>query len=206
MESTNHSKKNKKSSIRAKKIAEDGVEAGMEGIQEGVEVAGKGAEVLGKSVEMAGKGVQMAGKGVEFAGKGVEVTGQIIEKKTQEGVKIVVRFVKKRRNIKDYFSFSRSGTITGAADNDPAGIITYTQVGALTGTTLLWLPIITYPMLVVTEEMSARIGVVAKKGLNKVIAENFGQKIALLMALILILANTLTIGADIAGMGQLLGI
>ncbi|GAH07806.1 unnamed protein product, partial [marine sediment metagenome] len=110
----------------------------------------------------------------------------MVKETVKDEVKVMVRFVKKRRSIKDYFSFSKSGIITGAADNDPAGIITYTQVGAFAGTSLLWLPIVTFPMLAVLEEISARIGVVTKKGLNRVIAENFGQKIAIAVALILI--------------------
>ena len=192
-----------------KKGVKLGEKAGIRGVElagKGVEIAGQGVEIAGKSVKLVGKGVQAAGRGVELAGQGVETIGQMAEKTGKEGVGVAVKFVKKRRNIRDYFWISKSGTITGAADNDPAGIVTYTQVGALSGISLLWLPLITLPMLVVAEEISARIGVVTKKGLNRVIADNFGAKIAFLIAIVLIVCNVATIGADIAGMGQIAGV
>lgn len=111
---------------------------------------------------------------------------------------------KKRRSILDFFTYSKRGIITGAADNDPSGIVTYTQVGAQTGLSLLWLLVLSTPMLVAVEEMSARIGVVTKKGLNRVIADNFGLPSASLTAFTIILCNTLTIGANLAGMAAVL--
>ncbi|NIM47617.1 MAG: divalent metal cation transporter [Candidatus Aenigmarchaeota archaeon] len=113
---------------------------------------------------------------------------------------------KKRRGIKDFFKVLGPGVITGAADNDPSGIVTYTHAGATTGFKALWLILITAPMLVVVEEMSARVGIVTKKGLSILIKENFGTKITVLSALILIICNVVTIGADIAGMAAILEI
>ena len=112
---------------------------------------------------------------------------------------------KRRRNIWNYFIPKKAGIITGAADNDPSGIVTYTQAGAASGFSLLWLMIISLPMLISVEEMSARVGVVAKKGLNKLIAEKFGIRWASFAALIVLICNVLTIAADIAGMGEVAG-
>lgn len=111
---------------------------------------------------------------------------------------------KRRRHIKDYFALAKDGVITGAADNDPSGIVTYTQVGALTGLTQLWLLFMTVPMLIVVEEMSARVGVVTKKGLNRVIEDSYGRSIAWLAMFLVIICNTATLGADMAGVAAVL--
>lgn len=107
---------------------------------------------------------------------------------------------KRRRHIKDYFSLAKNGVITGAADNDPSGIVTYTQVGALTRFSQLWLMFLTLPMLIVVEDMSARVGVVAKKGLNRVIEDHYGRLIAGFTVALVVICNTATLGADMAGM------
>lgn len=111
---------------------------------------------------------------------------------------------KKRRHIRDYFRITQAGTITGAADNDPSGIATYTQIGALTRFSQLWLMIFTIPMLIEVEEMSARVGVVVKKGLAQVIKEHYGVVLALFASTILLICNVATIGADLAGMAAAL--
>jgi Mn2+/Fe2+ NRAMP family transporter len=113
---------------------------------------------------------------------------------------------KKRRGIGDFFRLAKSGTITGAADNDPAGIVTYTQVGASTGFSQLWLMLLSLPMLGVIEEMSARVGVVTKKGLGRIIQQNYGIKVALVVAGLVAIANILTIGADLAAVAEVFGI
>lgn len=114
------------------------------------------------------------------------------------------RPVKKRRNLSDYFRYAKDGTITGAADNDPSGIVTYTQAGAATGFALLWLMALLVPMLYAVEEMSTRVSVVTKRGLNGMIARAIGLRAALLVAIIVAVANVATIGADLAGVGEVL--
>ena len=96
--------------------------------------------------------------------------------------------------------------ITGAADNDPAGIVTYTQVGAATRYSLIWLALLCVPMLYAVEEMSSRIAVVTKHGLNAAIARRYGLRLALLVALIVAFANVATISADIGGMASVMGL
>jgi Mn2+/Fe2+ NRAMP family transporter len=113
---------------------------------------------------------------------------------------------KKRRHIRDYFRLAKNGTITGAADNDPAGIVTYSQVGATTGFSLLWLMVLATPLLAAIEDMSARVGVVTKKSLIRLIDEKFGRKLVIFIAFIVAVCNIATIGADIAGMSEVLGI
>ncbi len=70
------------------------------------------------------------------------------------------------------------GVVSGAADNDPAGIVTYIQVGATTGVGLLWLLLVSTPMLYYLEEMSTRIGVVTKRGIGRVLRDRYGRGVA----------------------------
>lgn len=113
---------------------------------------------------------------------------------------------KRRRHIRNHFIIAQDGVITGAADNDPAGIATYLQVGAATGFSLLWLvPIIT-PLVAAVEEMSARIGVVTKKGLTHVIRERYGSTSAYLAAIVVLICNVATIAANIGAMAEILSI
>ncbi len=113
---------------------------------------------------------------------------------------------KKRRHLKNHFAISQDGVITGAADNDPAGIGTYLQVGATTGLSLVWLVPLIIPLVVAVEEMSARIGVVTKKGLNSIIRNRYGVGVAYLAAAIVIICNIVTIAADIGAMSEILSV
>ncbi len=97
-----------------------------------------------------------------------------------------------------------SGIITGGADNDPSGITTYSIVGATTGFSLAWLLILSTPLLIVVQGMSAKIGDVKKKGLATIIEEHFGKRIAVVAMVSLLIVNTLTIGADLSIMGSVL--
>jgi NRAMP (natural resistance-associated macrophage protein)-like metal ion transporter len=94
------------------------------------------------------------------------------------------------------------GVITGAADDDPSGIATYSVAGAQFGTSLLWTALLTWPMMAAVQMMCARIGKVTGEGL----AENFGQRfprwLLLTFVIALLVANTINIGADLAGMAD----
>ncbi|MFY9484407.1 MAG: Nramp family divalent metal transporter [Patescibacteria group bacterium] len=113
---------------------------------------------------------------------------------------------KTRRSISHFFVKAKDGVITGSADNDPAGVVTYAQAGASFGFRQLWVELLSLPLLVVVEEMSARVGVVTKHGLNAVISRYFGFSAALLVATLVATANTATIGADLASMAEALGL
>ena len=92
------------------------------------------------------------------------------------------------------------GIITGAADDDPSGISTYSVAGATTGLSMLWLALITTPMMAVVQGMCARIGMVSGVGLGAVMRRLFPRWLALSLAGLVIVANTFNIGADLAGM------
>ena len=94
------------------------------------------------------------------------------------------------------------GLITGAADDDPSGIATYSQAGAQFGFGLLWTMALTYPLMVAVQLVSARIGRVTGRGLAANMAELLpGWLVAALIALLFV-ANTINIGADLAAMGD----
>jgi NRAMP (natural resistance-associated macrophage protein)-like metal ion transporter len=93
------------------------------------------------------------------------------------------------------------GLITGAADDDPSGIATYSQAGAHFGLNMLWTLVFTYPLMVAVQVISARIGRVTGKGLAANLLEIVPQSAVVSLTLLLFVANTINIGADIAAMG-----
>lgn len=103
--------------------------------------------------------------------------------------------------LKKVFRKFGPGIITGASDDDPSGIATYSMAGASHGYSLLWTALITFPLMSSIQEMCARIGVVTEKGLAGNIKTVYKSKILLYpLAVLIISANTLNIGADLAGM------
>lgn len=92
------------------------------------------------------------------------------------------------------------GLVTGAADDDPSGIATYTQAGASFGYSMLWMTVFMLPMMVVIQEISGRIGLVTGRGLSRVIAEHYSRWLMYFAVLCLVFANVVNIGADIGGM------
>lgn len=93
------------------------------------------------------------------------------------------------------------GIITGAADDDPSGIATYTQTGAQFGYGQLWTAVFMLPFMTAIQEACARIGAVTGKGLAAVIKENYSRKILYGAVFLIVIANTINIGADIGAMG-----
>jgi len=96
------------------------------------------------------------------------------------------------------------GLLTGAADDDPSGIATYSQAGAQFGLNMLWTALITFPLMVGIQIVSARIGRVTGKGLAANIRRLFPRWVLLSVVLLLVVANTVNIAADIAAMGEAL--
>ncbi len=92
------------------------------------------------------------------------------------------------------------GLITGAADDDPSGISTYSVAGASTGFSMLWLSLITTPMMAVVQGMCARIGMVTGCGLAANIRKSVPRWLAYTIGTIVVIANTFNVGADFAGM------
>jgi NRAMP (natural resistance-associated macrophage protein)-like metal ion transporter len=93
------------------------------------------------------------------------------------------------------------GVVTGAADDDPSGIATYSQAGANFGFGMLWLAVFQYPLMTVIQEICARIGLITGDGLAAVIKRKYSNKVVLPLASLLLIANTINIGADIGAMG-----
>lgn len=96
------------------------------------------------------------------------------------------------------------GVITGAADDDPSGIATYSQAGAQAGFGLLWTVVLTWPLMVAVQSVSARIGRVTGHGLAANMCRAFPRPVVLGLVLLLFIANTINIGADLAAMGAAL--
>lgn len=94
------------------------------------------------------------------------------------------------------------GIITGAADDDPSGIATYSIVGAQLGTKLLWTALITWPLMAAVQIMCARIGMVTGQGLAGNLKQRFPKWLLFAFILALLVANTINIGADLAGMAE----
>ena len=92
------------------------------------------------------------------------------------------------------------GLITGAADDDPSGIATYSQAGAAFGYGLLWTALVSLPLMSAVQLMCARIGIVARSGLGAVLREHYPRWVLWLACGLLIVGNTINIAADLAGM------
>jgi NRAMP (natural resistance-associated macrophage protein)-like metal ion transporter len=93
------------------------------------------------------------------------------------------------------------GLITGASDDDPSGIATYSQAGAAYGLSTLWTALITFPLMASIQEMCARIGLVTSQGLAGTLKKHYSKPLLYLMLLFSFPAIVMNIGADIAGMG-----
>jgi Mn2+/Fe2+ NRAMP family transporter len=93
------------------------------------------------------------------------------------------------------------GLITGAADDDPSGIATYSQAGAQFGVNMLWTVALTYPLMVAVQLICARIGRVTGAGLAGNLIRVFPRPVVTVLVALLFVANTINIGADIAAMG-----
>jgi Mn2+/Fe2+ NRAMP family transporter len=114
---------------------------------------------------------------------------------------------KKPGPLRRFMSILGPGLITGAADDDPSGIATYSIAGAQLGTTMLWTAFLTWPLMAAVQMMCARIGMVTGHGLADALREKFPRPLVALATIALLAANTVNIGADLSGMadaGQML--
>lgn len=108
---------------------------------------------------------------------------------------------KLRSRLNNIFKTLGPGLVTGASDDDPSGIATYSQAGAQFGLATLWTALITFPLMAAMQEMCARIGLVTQKGLTSTIKDRYPKWVLWVMVGVSFPAITLNIGADIAGMG-----
>ena len=107
-----------------------------------------------------------------------------------------------RKRRSNPFTALGPGLVTGAADDDPSGIATYSQAGAQFGLNMLWTMLFTYPFMAVFQSICARVGRVTGKGLAENIKAVFPASVVRLVVLLLLAANTLNIAADISAMGE----
>jgi NRAMP (natural resistance-associated macrophage protein)-like metal ion transporter len=109
---------------------------------------------------------------------------------------------KKPNPVRRFFSLLGPGLITGAADDDPSGIATYSIVGAQMGTAMLWTAFITWPFMGAVQFMCARIGMVTGAGLGAALRRKIPRWLVFAAALGLLAANTINVGSDLSGMAD----
>ncbi|MFA6124701.1 NRAMP family divalent metal transporter [Sphingomonas sp.] len=96
------------------------------------------------------------------------------------------------------------GLVTGAADDDPSGIATYSQIGAQFGYGLAWTMLFSYPLMAVTQEIAARIGLVTGCGIAQNLRRHYSPHLLRAVVLLLVIANVINLGADLGAMGAAL--
>src|ERR1017187_8153464 len=104
--------------------------------------------------------------------------------------------------VRSFFRDLGPGLITGAADDDPSGISTYSVAGATFGYTPLWTALFSFPLMVAVQMMCARLGMVTGQGLAAVIRIQYPRWVLWGACALLVIANTVNIGADLGGMGK----
>lgn len=136
---------------------------------------------------------KMAGVPADMLGKTIEVSKNVADSfDTRKHI----------QRAKDYWHNLGPGLTTGAADDDPSGITTYSQTGAQYGFQLLWLAPFTFPLMAIIQEMCARIGLVTGSGLAANIRQHYPRWVLYTCTALLFLANTLNIGADLGAMAK----
>src|ERR1700730_15777816 len=104
--------------------------------------------------------------------------------------------------VRRFFSALGPGLVTGAADDDPSGVATYSITGAQLGTSLLWTALLTWPLMGAVQMMCARIGMVTGKGLAGNFSQRFPKWLLRVFVMALLAANTINIAADLSGMAD----
>lgn len=105
------------------------------------------------------------------------------------------------KSVVTFFKMLGPGLVTGASDDDPSGIATYSQAGAQFGYNTLWTALVTFPLMAAVQGMCARIGLVTQSGLTVTLRDHYSKPILYVMLLFSLPAITFNIGADIQGMG-----
>lgn len=105
------------------------------------------------------------------------------------------------KSLKSYFKKLGPGLVTGASDDDPSGIATYSQAGAAYGLMTLWTTLLAFPLMSAIQKMCAKIGLVTNQGLTGTLKKHYPKPVLYLMLLFSFPAIVMNIGADIAGMG-----
>ena len=140
----------------------------------------------------------------EILEKTVQTTGGALEKTWQTSEKLAKNIANQNpvKKAGEYWEMLGPGLTTGAADDDPSGIATYSQTGARWGFNLLWLAAFTFPLMAVVQEMCARIGLVTGRGLAGNIKRHYSKKVLYTVTALLFFANTFNLGADLGAMAK----
>src|ERR1700752_1859934 len=109
-----------------------------------------------------------------------------------------------RAGLLKFFRTLGPGLITGASDDDPSGIGTYSQAGAQLGFAISWTMLLTFPLMVAIQEISARVGRTTGKGIASNIREHYPAWLLQVLVAMLFGANVINIGADLAAMSDAL--
>lgn len=125
-------------------------------------------------------------------------TNKVLEQKGEQQGDITKS--KPLKKIGRFLKIFGPGIVTGAADDDPSGIATYSQAGAQFGFQMPWTMVFTLPLMTAVQEACMRIGAVTGKGLAQVIRENYSRKILYAVVLLVVCANTLNIGSNLGAM------
>ena len=107
----------------------------------------------------------------------------------------------REHGIGDFLKNLGPGLVTGAADDDPSGISTYSQAGAAFGFGLLWTALLSFPLMVAVQLMCARLGLVTRRGLASVLRKHYPPWLLWFACSLLLVGNTINIAADLSGMG-----
>lgn len=106
------------------------------------------------------------------------------------------------KEVEEYWDKLGPGLTTGASDDDPSGIATYSQAGAVYGFQLIWMSLFTFPLMAVVQEMCARIGMVTGQGLAANIRRYYSRTVLYVCTILLLCANIFNIGADLGAMSE----
>ncbi len=112
--------------------------------------------------------------------------------------------LEKKHRMPSFLRHVGPGIITGAADDDPSGIATYTQAGAQFGSGVLWTVFLSLPFMIAIQLVSARIGRQSGKGIAANLREHSSTRLLVVVVSLLVVANTINIAADISAMGEAL--
>jgi len=108
----------------------------------------------------------------------------------------------KKNFVRRFFSALGPGLVTGAADDDPSGVATYSVAGAQLGTSLLWTAALTWPLMATVQMMCARIGMVTGQGLAGAMRKKLPKQLLIVFSVLLLVANTINIASDLSGMAD----
>src|SRR6266567_531610 len=128
-----------------------------------------------------------------------------MKKKKKRSLRTATKKMAKKvapRRVRRFFAELGPGLITGAADDDPSGISTYSVTGASFGYAQLWTALFSFPLMAAVQLMCARLGMVTGRGLAGVLRRNYSRWVLWGACSLLIVANVVNIGADLGGMAE----